>query len=500
MAEANPDLERDKCIENAIKEVEEGSSIRKAASKWGVPRSTVQDKCSGRTKRMRCGPLPFITKAEEERLATWLVERAKCGFGLTVAEFLDSVKRFLDKDNRKTPFKDNRPGRKWFRSFIKRNPQVRLRNARPLDKKRAKISAKDVDQWFTEYEKFILENGLSNKAAQIWNCDESGFNLQGKAGKVLGPSAPKVQPYRVVTGTKEHITVLPCFNAAGQFIPPFILFSGKRAPVGYNPLEGAAPGSAFAVTEKGYMDAPTFYLWLANHFIPHLPPARPVVLLVDSAEAHIDIHTFELAKKNNIYIFALLKNATHLLQPADVGLFGPLKQAWYKAVRRFTQHNPNTDITKKNFSSVFKTTWQDVMRPSILCDAFRKSGVYPLRREQITDDQTRSSLIYSSSSVTVTWNVVESNHDARPAHVPEESASSLQSDQTVSCDAPPIPLAQESAQSASLDANTSPLLQSNQRRASMAPPAPLSHVRVESTSYDEEPIPLLEDSGLFIAN
>ena len=271
---------------------------------------------------MKCGPLPFITKAEEERLAIWLIERAKRGFGLTVAEFLDCVKKFLDKDNRETPFKENRPGRKWFRSFMKRNPQVRLRNARPLDKKRAKISAEDVDQWFIEYEKFILENGLHNKPAQIWNCDESGFDLQGKAGKVLGPSAPKAQPYRVVTGTKEHITVLPCFNAAGQFIPPFILFSGKRTPVGYNPLEGAVPGSAFAVTEKGYMDAPTFYLWLANHFIPHLPPARPVVLLVDSAEAHIDFHTFELAKKNNIYIFALLKNTTHLLQQAHVGLFG----------------------------------------------------------------------------------------------------------------------------------------------------------------------------------
>ena len=179
------------------------------------------------------------------------------------------------------------------------------------------------------------------------------------------------------------------------------------------------------------MDAPTFYLWLANHFIPHLPPARPVVLLVDSAEAHIDFHTFELAKKNNIYIFALLKNATHLLQPADVGLFGPLKQAWYKTVRRFTQQNPNTDITKKNFSLVFKTTWQDIMRPSILCDAFRKSGVYPLRREQITDDQTRSSLTYSLSSATVTGQVVESNHGARPVHVPEESVSPLQSNQTV---------------------------------------------------------------------
>ena len=73
-------------------------------------------------------------------------------------------------------------------------------------------------------------------------------------------------------------------------------------------------------TEKPRQD-----IWM--RFIPHLPPARPVVLLVDSAEAHIDLHTFELAKKNNIYVFAQLKNFTHLLQPADVGLFGPLKQA-----------------------------------------------------------------------------------------------------------------------------------------------------------------------------
>ena len=97
---------------------------------------------------------------------------------------------------------------------------------------------------------------------------------------------------------------------------------------------------------------------------------------------------------------------------------------------------------------------------------------------------------------------MESNHDARQADVPEESASSHQSDQTVSYDAPPTPLAQESALSVSLDANPSPtleecrcLLQSNQRGSLMVPPAPLSQVRVESTSFDEEPITLLEESG-----
>lgn len=126
-------MERDKHIENAIKDAEEGLSIRKAASKCGVPQSTVQDKCSAQTKRVRCGPLPFITKVEEEGLATWLIERAKRGFGLTVVELLDSAERFLDKDNRETPFKENRLGWKWCR--------------------------------------------LSNKPAHIWNCNKSASNL-----------------------------------------------------------------------------------------------------------------------------------------------------------------------------------------------------------------------------------------------------------------------------------------------------------------------------------
>lgn len=179
-----------------------------------------------------------------------------------------------------------------------------------------------------KFQRKMSITGLLSTRNLFWKMDCKTNQLRfGTATNLVSIFKAKLAKFwdchtSTVTSTKEHITVLPCFNATGQFIPPFILFSGKRAPVGYNPLEGAVLGSAFAVTEKGYMDAPTFYLWLANHFIPHLPPARPVVLLVDSAEVHIDFHTFELEKKNNIYIFALLKNTTHLLQQAHVGLFG----------------------------------------------------------------------------------------------------------------------------------------------------------------------------------
>ena len=223
----------------------------------------------------------MLAQTEEDRFDEWLVESSKRGFGVTKDEFFRQRQTFIEKDKRETKFTGNKPGNKWYRDFFKRNPKVRLRSARPLHKKRAKISPKDLDEWFANYEKFIQDAGVIviDCPGQIWNCDETGFDLQGRAGKVMGPASTKQQPYGVITGTMEHITVLPCFDACGQCIPPYILYPGKRIPNHYNLLEGGVPGSCYSLTEKGYMDTATFYMWLGKDFIPNLPPARSVVLI-----------------------------------------------------------------------------------------------------------------------------------------------------------------------------------------------------------------------------
>ncbi len=123
-----------------------------------------------------------------------------------------------------------------------------------------------------------------------------------------------------------------------------------------------------------------------------------------------------------------------------------MKQTWYKHVRIYNQQNPNTDITKKNFCSVFKSTWEEVMRPSILVDAFRKSGVFPLDRSKITDDQVKPSLVYSTSSVSATsptsttavlpsttQSITTSSDSAPPTVTNSPGAASLQTS-SVPCD------------------------------------------------------------------
>ena len=75
------------------------------------------------------------------------------GFGCSKDDLLDTVKKLVDGDGRTTPFNDNRPGDKWYRGFMDTNPQICLCSTRPLDKKHAKISSADLDEWFTGYEK-----------------------------------------------------------------------------------------------------------------------------------------------------------------------------------------------------------------------------------------------------------------------------------------------------------------------------------------------------------
>ena len=102
------ELDKEKVYLNAIGHINErGLSVRKATKKWGVPRFTLQDRLCGKAKSKRTGPRTVLTQAEEDWFAEWLVERSKCGFGITKNEFLDSVKTFIEKFRHEIKFTCN---------------------------------------------------------------------------------------------------------------------------------------------------------------------------------------------------------------------------------------------------------------------------------------------------------------------------------------------------------------------------------------------------------
>ena len=78
---------------------------------------------------------------------------------------------------------------------------------------------------------FLVEKNLADKPSQIWNGDETGFDMQGRAGNVIGQSDRKEAQFYVFPGSREHVTALLCFNACGQRMPHISFFEESAFPL-----------------------------------------------------------------------------------------------------------------------------------------------------------------------------------------------------------------------------------------------------------------------------
>ena len=67
----------------------------------------------------------------------------------------------------------------------------------------------------------------------------------------------------------------------------------------------------------------------------------PVILYVDGHSTHISLEAAEFCADNQIILYCLLENASHVLQACDVGLFSPLKTSRQKKVKDW--HIENMD-------------------------------------------------------------------------------------------------------------------------------------------------------------
>ena len=89
--------------------------------------------------------------------------------------------------------------------------------------------------------------------------------------------------------------------------------------------DGEVPGTMYGLSEKGWMDSDIFENWFTHHFLAHIPSTRPILLLLDGHSTHYNPAFIKKAAHEKVIVFCLPPNITHLTQPLDMGIFGPLK-------------------------------------------------------------------------------------------------------------------------------------------------------------------------------
>ena len=183
---------------------------------------------------------------------------------------------------------------------------------------------------------------------------------------------------QISSGNKTQITVLGCVNAAGQTIPPMVVFSRKRF---YHALsEGEVPGTLYGMSDSGWMDGELFSNWFSNHFLHHAVSSRPLLLLLDGHSSHYTLDLVKTAAEHEVVIFCLPPHTTADSQPLDTSCFGPLKTFWSEACRKYLASNPGRVITKFPFSYLFSDAWCKGMSINNIVSGFRNTGVCPFNQ------------------------------------------------------------------------------------------------------------------------
>jgi len=114
-----------------------------------------------------------------------------------------------------------------------RHPNLSLRTSEHVTAASVCLSENDIKKWFNDIYKYLSEEGLCdilNDPTRIFNGDETGFSLCPKTKTVLAPKGSK-DVYEVSVGSsKENLTVMFTFSAAGVMRHPMVIYNYKRIP------------------------------------------------------------------------------------------------------------------------------------------------------------------------------------------------------------------------------------------------------------------------------
>lgn len=381
-------------LSDALEAVERGISITVASKTFGIPRTTLLYKSTGKFPvNATMGPATILTAAEEAILVEWILSLANMHYPITKDQLIDSVEHIIRETKRPNPFKENRPGRKWYQAFLKRHPELSERVAQNLTTAREAVNEDRLRGWFQEIEQYLKSKNLfdiSNNPSRVFNSDESAFFLQPKGEKVLSRKGNKSVYNAGTNDEKENLTVLVTANAAGNFAPPMIVFKYERIPAHIALSINRSWG--IGKSDTGWMCGSTFFEYIANVFTPWLNASgieRPILLFIDGHVSHMTLHLSRYCAENGIELLALYPNSTHLIQPMDVAVFRPLKGFWKKSVRQWHIDNNGLRLRKENFGPVFERALNNVT-PETIKNGFRASGLCPFQVGNVTFNKMSS--------------------------------------------------------------------------------------------------------------
>ena len=351
-------------------------SMNKAQKKYGIPYGTIYNKLNGLHKKKHGGQ-PALSEEFEiilvralDKLTDWKVPFDGYDIRCLVQSYFNSI------DHQSKQFKDNMPGPDWVRLFIKRH-NLTKRISDNVKAARAEVTRDIIKSYFSHLEKWVIV-----PPECIYNFDETNVTDDPGAKTVICRRG-RNRVERKVNHSKTSISVMFCGSAAGEFIPPMVVYKSEHCYENWT--IGGCNNTVYDCTTNGWFDSRTFQTWFFKQFIPSIRKhqGKQVVLIGDNLGSHFSPKVINACVENNIIFICLPPNTTHLCQPLDVAVFRSAKIEWKDILDTWRRESRRKDnLPKDAFPSMLRKLMQR-LKPSNLIAGFKATGICPLNSNEV---------------------------------------------------------------------------------------------------------------------
>ncbi|KAL1494102.1 hypothetical protein ABEB36_009753 [Hypothenemus hampei] len=105
-----------------------------------------------------------------------------------------------------------------------------------------------------------------------------------------------------------------------------------------------------------------------------------ILLLVDNHESHISVRRIQFCRESGISLLSFPPHTTHRMQPLDVGVYGPFKNALSVAFNDWMISHPGRLITIRNIGQLSDIAYKSAFTIKNITSSFKTPGIWPINR------------------------------------------------------------------------------------------------------------------------
>lgn len=380
-------------LQRAALAVAEGRSIRGIAADFNICRMTLKrfiirqkDKENAPTGYQNVAATKQVIPQEmEEDLAKHIKSLADMFHGLSkdrcrILAFEFAVRNKLDMPGNWS--RDQKAGHDWWLGFKKRHG-LAIRSPEATSFGRATAFNKPVVNHFFENLSEVMDRHKFSPS-NIYNVDETGCTTVQKPQNVVS-SRGKKQVGALTSGERgELVTVVYAVSAAGNVVPPLFIF--PRVNYREHFVHGGPPDCIGRATRSGWINEEVFAEFL-EHLVQHTRCSvdHKILLILDNHDTHISLRAIDVARENGIVLLTLPPHTSHKLQPLDVGVYGPFKTAYNRAIDGWLRSNPGKTVTIYDIPFLVYQAQIAAVVPRNIASGFKATGITPFDSHIFTE-------------------------------------------------------------------------------------------------------------------